>query len=93
MDEVIDVVVPFLAETVVIPEVEAYSPWPGIFLLLGLAPIALAMYVAMLYIPLRLAGIRVKDALQDITLPEAVLFGLYSIGCANVVDTIFSRFV
>lgn len=70
-----------------------YSVVPGLFVLLFLAPVAMAAWILMLWFPLRLWGISLKAALDEITIPEAILFGLYAVGASHVVYGVFSRFV
>jgi Na+-transporting NADH:ubiquinone oxidoreductase subunit NqrE len=65
----------------------------GIVTLLVLAFFGMAAFVAMLWFPLKVLGIRLNEVLDDITQPEAIFFGLYAVACANVVGSLFSRFI
>lgn len=65
----------------------------GITTLLVLALLGMAAFIAMLWFPLKLLGIRLNEVLDDITQPEAIFFGLYAVACANVVRSLFSRFL
>lgn len=65
----------------------------GIAVLLVLTPAAMISFFAMIWLPLRIMGIRLRDALREITYAEAVFYGLYSVACAFVVSAVFSRFI
>lgn len=66
----------------------------GLVILLVLAPVGMAAYVAMLWLPLKILGFGdLKERLRDISIPEAVIFGLYAVGAGLVVASLFSRFV
>jgi len=58
----------------------------GIFVM---AAVGMVAWIGMLYIPLRLAGIKIRDALDELSQPEAIFFGLYSIGAALVIAGLF----
>ena len=65
----------------------------GIITLLVLAFLGMAAFVLMLWLPLKILGIRLNEVLDDITQPEAIFFGLYAVAAAEVVGSLFSRFV
>ena len=65
----------------------------GIVTLLVLALLGMGAFVLMLWLPLKILGIRLNEVLDDITQPEAIFFGLYAVACGSVVGSLFSRFV
>ena len=65
----------------------------GIITLLILAALGMAAFVLMLWLPMKILGISLKDVLHDIDQPEAIFFGLYALASATVVGSLFSRFV
>lgn len=54
-------------------------------------PAAVASFLAMLWLPLRFFGISTRERLRDITLPEAVFFGLYALASGVLVGQLFGR--
>ena len=70
-----------------------YNVMPGLFLLLFLAPIGMSAWIMLQWVPLWLLGFSLKERLHEITLPEAVLFGMYSVGAAIITGQIFSRYI
>lgn len=67
--------------------------WESIAVLLALAGMGMAAYIAMLWLPLKILGVPFKDALAEITIAEGLFYGLYSLACATVVAALFSRFI
>jgi len=59
----------------------------GVFVL---AAIRLLVWTAMMYVPLRFAGIQIRESLRVLTQPEAILFGLYAIAAALAAGGLFS---
>lgn len=54
-------------------------------------PTAIAAFLLMLWLPLKWLGLNARERLRDITLPEAVFFGLYALGAAVLVGELFGR--
>ena len=69
------------------------SVWDGIAVLLLLTPVGMAVWMAMLWLPLLLLGKNLRTVLYEIDLPEAVFFGMYAVGSAILTGALFSRFV
>ena len=65
----------------------------GILTLLVLAILGMGAFVLMLWLPLKILGIRLDEVLDDITTPESIFFGLYAVASATVVSALFSRFI
>ena len=70
-----------------------YNVMPGLFLLLFLAPVGMAAWILLQWFPIWLMGKNLRKVLDDITLPESILFGLYAVGAAIITGQIFSRFI
>lgn len=65
----------------------------GILVLLGLAPLAVFSWLWLFRYVLRKLGVTEENALEDITLPEAVLYAGIGFSSAYLVGAVFSRFV
>jgi len=65
----------------------------AVWALFALALAGMAAFVVMLWLPLKILGLSLRDALHEIELPEAVFFGLYAVASAKVVGSLFARFV
>ena len=65
----------------------------GIKLILILAPMAMAAWVAQLYVLFYMFGVNARTALDEITLPESLFFGAWGIASAHLIGLQFSRFI
>ena len=65
----------------------------GVAVLLILAPIGCAAWIAMLWFMLKMLGVDHKRVLNDLTQAEAVLFAGLGFGAAYVAGALFGRFI
>lgn len=61
--------------------------------LLILAPIGCAAWMAMLWLMLRMLGIKHREVLRELTQSEAVLFAGLAFSAAYVTGQLFGRFI
>ena len=65
----------------------------GLIVLLILTPVSMVAFIALVWIPLWIMGINLREALLEITPGEGLFYGGYFIGCGLVVSAVFSRIV
>ena len=70
-----------------------YNPWQTVNIILVLAPLAVASWIGLLYLLFWAFGVKAREALDDITLPEAVFFAGWAFSSAYLVAAIYSRFL
>lgn len=69
-----------------------YNAWRGVDVILTLAPIAIAVWSLMLWALFNILGIKPKERLREISMPESVFFAGYAFASAYLIGAVFSKF-
>lgn len=65
----------------------------GVGILLVLAPVGCVAWIAMMWLMLKMLGVKHKEVLRELTMAEAILFAGLGFAAAYVTGQLFGRFI